>query len=196
MSLGAKITGLDLGPVIICCQIFLSMKWNNSRISANLCPPSPSCAQIFMQCKTISRYCSLNLWGFFQPLIWPRGCSLSFTACVTSCTEVFSLLGGGESLSLQMRGVLTSILHLFVWEANRLKRRRRQRVERHLRTTFSCQTIIKQLSSSHVYPPLISTRKYKLEENCYYPSEDWTCWHCTSTPLIKREKRAGLVLIL
>lgn len=37
ISLGAKITELDLRPVIICCQRFLSMKRNNSMISDNLC---------------------------------------------------------------------------------------------------------------------------------------------------------------
>lgn len=37
MSLGAQITGLNLGPVIICCQIFLSVTWNKSVISVNLC---------------------------------------------------------------------------------------------------------------------------------------------------------------
>lgn len=35
-------------------------------ISANLRALYPAYAQIFMQCKTISCYCSLNLRGFFQ----------------------------------------------------------------------------------------------------------------------------------
>lgn len=45
-------------------------------ISANLRALYPAYAQIFMQRKTISRYCSLNLGGFFQLdhfTAWPFG---------------------------------------------------------------------------------------------------------------------------
>lgn len=68
-------------------------------ISANLHALHPAYAQIFMQCKTISCYCSLNLGGFSQ-------------------LDHFTWLLLGEdptqTLKAQRKGVQTLILHIFV----------------------------------------------------------------------------------
>lgn len=87
MSLGAKITGLDLGPVIICCQIFLSMKWNNSMISANLCPPfTIMCPNIYVMQMNITllfikslRILSTALFNVWLLLVFHCLCHLRFS---------------------------------------------------------------------------------------------------------------------
>lgn len=165
MSLGAKITGLDLGPVIMGCQIFLSVKWNKPMISANLCSPYIHHVPKYLRNANEFHVAEDSFSCSFSCVVVAR---LSLPASL----EVLSLLGqvwgtwGGVIIIITApkeltRGVPTSIPHLFVWEVYVLKRKIRQCVDRHLRTSRSCQTIIKQLSPFHFYLPFISTREQR-----------------------------------
>ncbi len=161
-------------------------------ISANLCPPFPTCAQIFTQRKTISHYCLFNLWGFFYRIAAPC-LSLSVSFYVLRFSYYLGQEGSGVNHYNKGKktdeGSADFNPSSLCWGSLEMKRRIRQPVERCLQTSSTCHAIIKQLSSSHVYPPLISTRKYNLEENCYYPSEEWARCNWASTHIIKHVQR-------
>lgn len=96
MSLWAKIRGLDLGPVIICCQIFLSMKWNNSMISANLCPPPPiTSPDIYaMQVIIMLLFIKSNVWLI---LVFHSLCHLRFSHCLDRGLIIIIIEGSADS---------------------------------------------------------------------------------------------------